>query len=327
VFEDVMEEETTFYDLFDDSPFEFDFETAYALCICVDHDKAPDLSGVARDRLVHQWFSRLVAPDLAGVHLGVFEYFASHRHGIRALHWRALEELVGAAFEANGFRVTLGPGRADEGIDLRLLEHAVYGDLLTTVQVKSGKTPVRLHYVQALAAASELEGADHGLFVTSSRFLPGVNKWAEQWTRQTGRRLSLATASEVGDWCQAAANRLWGPDAALRSSTLGGTGGLVGKVLSAPNDVRFIYHHYAFVLRQTPRALLLRRLRTRRVTGDVQRGTEVPDLPTTEATPGELFSARLSQEAPVSDRPAWWGDDGYLYTLWDGKPSYFDNLD
>ena len=322
--EDIRLNEDSFLGLFEGLPLWFEYMTNCDLGIFVNDDS--DLHDAGVDRLSHEWFAQLVAPDLATVHAGVFEHFAKDPDRISSLQWRALEELVGAIFEANGFLVKLGSGHADQGVDLRLIEHSVYGDLLTTVQVKSGKSPVRLHYVQALAAAGQLEGAYGSLFVSSSRFLPGVKKWAEHWNRESLQTLQLATSSEVAEWCGAAAGRIWMPTGVLQDPVPRGSGPLVGKILTAPNLVRFCHDRYALVLRQTQRAVLLRRIGTTRVSGDAFIGSEVPTLPSGPLSPDELFAARRRRSA--DEAKAWyWADDEGVYSEWDGQPSCFNHLD
>jgi len=113
--------------------------------------------------------------------------------------------LLDAVFRNQGYRTELGPGWSDGGVDLRLYRKDSIGEICTLVQVKrySPTNPIRLEAVAALAAIVDHEKANRGLFVTTSRFLPGVQKFAEKQIR----RISLANSADIARWCEEVARR------------------------------------------------------------------------------------------------------------------------
>jgi restriction system protein len=289
----------------------------------IDWDKDPDLAQYVQEQQHFRWVRGLVAPDLAAVHHEVFDWFASRGDTLGRLHWREMEELVAASFEAQGLKVQLGPGRADGGIDIRMARHEVFGDVMTGVQVKSGRTPVKLHYVQALAAANALEGNHESLFVTASRYAPVARNWAGRWERDRRHRFTLATADDVEMWCAAARDRIWLPDHGLQDPEPRGGGLLVGRVLTS-SSIPFARNLFGLVVRQTTRAVLMRLLDRSMVSGDSQRGCEVPVIPTrADGEPARDLLAATKDSA----EQYWWSTEGGLFTEWDGRPVSFDRMD
>ena len=283
----------------------------------------PDLAAYIAEQQELEWVRGLVAPDLAAVHRDVFHWFSTRGHTLSHLHWRELEELVAASFAGQGMAVELGPGRADGGIDLRLARHDVFGDVLTVVQVKGGGTPIRLHYVQALAAAAVADGGHESIFVTASRYLPGVRNWARAWEAKTQHRLTLASPEDVERWCAAARDRVWRPDKGLRDPTPKGTGDLVGRVM---HSHRFRTNRFGLVVRQTKRAVLLRLLDCRIVEGGIQMGREVPILPSGESAQDGLKYV-AARWLDVDDHAALFDSDGRSWSAWSGEPVAFNLMD
>jgi hypothetical protein len=143
---------------------------------------------------------KLVVPDFQQINLELIEHFSRHPEDLQKLDWRKFEELLDAIFKNQGYETILGPGRSDKGIDLRLLRKDSIGQMLTLVQARrySPKNPIRLEAVAALSAMVDDEGANRGLFVTTSRFLPGVHQFAEKHQR----KLILAAPAEIAEWCR-----------------------------------------------------------------------------------------------------------------------------
>jgi hypothetical protein len=148
---------------------------------------------------------KLVIPDFEQFTIESFEYFAKHPDRLYHLEWRELEELVEAVFHNLGYQTKLGPGRGDRGIDLRLIQKDSIGEIITLVQVKryDPSRPIQLEAVSALYGIVESEGANRGLFVTTSRYLPGAMSFAEEHKN----KLILATGHDVAEWCKYIADR------------------------------------------------------------------------------------------------------------------------
>jgi hypothetical protein len=132
------------------------------------------------EQLAFEWSARLVAPDVAVIYDEIFEYFSSRPGRMHELHHRAFEEMLSSVFLAQGYKTTLGPGSGDEGVDIRLVENTVYGESVTVVQAKRYKKPIDLQWVASLLGVTYDQKADRGLFVTSSRYLPSAQRFANR---------------------------------------------------------------------------------------------------------------------------------------------------
>ncbi len=142
----------------------------------------------------------IVIPDFKAANDQFIEYVSRHPANLHELHWRKFEELLEAIFRNLGYRTYLGPGRGDDGVDLRIIQKDSVGELVTLVQAKcnSPQNPIKLEAVAALYAVVEDQQANRGLFITTSRYLPVAMRFAAK----RSQRLVLATSSEVASWCQ-----------------------------------------------------------------------------------------------------------------------------
>lgn len=141
----------------------------------------------------------VLAPDFAQINDELLEYFSSHPEALYGISWRQFEKLLETIFNNHGYRTQLGPGSGDEGIDLRLLRKDSIGDVVTLVQAKryAPSRPISLEAVSALYGVVESEKANRGLFVTTSRYLPSAQRFAQR----NHSRLILATPDDVARWC------------------------------------------------------------------------------------------------------------------------------
>lgn len=92
------------------------------------------------------------------------------------IHWRKFEGLAGEYFEREGFQVDVGPGRNDDGIDLRIYrEEANEKDpALIIVQCKRQKAKIDKALVKSVYADVLHERAKSGLIITTSSLSPGA---------------------------------------------------------------------------------------------------------------------------------------------------------
>ena len=164
--------------------------------------------------------------------------------------------------------------------------------------------------------------------MTTSRYLPGVRKWASR-----NKRLVLADSTNLQSWCQAAAQQArtdriralaieaWQP--LIRE--IAATGGVHNRLVVATVQA---YPAFCVVLKETATAALLINIPSRRVSGDFQRGQVVPILDGT--TVKDFFSGVEVFRAIRSDHAqrgvTYWGDRR-LYSVWNGQPVTFDHWD
>lgn len=106
------------------------------------------------------------------------EYLGQQFDDIDNINWRKFEGLVGEFFERAGYNVEMGPGRNDNGVDIRIWHSGPTKaePPLVLIQCKREKTKVNKTVVKALWADVASEKASSGLIVTSSSFSPGAAK-------------------------------------------------------------------------------------------------------------------------------------------------------
>jgi len=146
-----------------------------------------------------KWICSLIQGDFDALNSELYEHFNKNSDQLTRLDWRQFEMLVAELLQAQGFETQLGPGRADGGVDIRLLQRDPIGDILTLVQVKKydKSNPIGLQAVQALHGVKEAEGADNSLFVTTSRYLPSAKNFAGRDNVQ----MDLCVSDDVRKWC------------------------------------------------------------------------------------------------------------------------------
>jgi hypothetical protein len=295
--------------------FETDSAGVHELSVPDDIPLSLELHNQLATLQAFEWHAYLVEPDYTTIYRAVFEHFGRHAEHFSDLHWRGFEQLCASMFTAQGYTTELGKGRNDDGVDIRLTAHPVYGQQLTVVQAKRQKKKIELNLVQAILGAALGERADRSIFVTSSRFLPGVERWTR--AHPTAIPLELADRQKLAEWCRELL-----PEAAwLRQQAASWSLGNA-KIVVASRGVRMINSTWAAVVAETRLAGRLIPLDAlyERMPTDPLRGTETPDLAGAVLEAGRSFTARR-----VGDRYA--GDDGQFYHVWDRKPRYVDDAD
>ena len=94
---------------------------------------------------------------------------------IDSVHWRKFEQLTAEFLERAGYEVALGPGRGDDGVDVRAWRKDRREAPHIVVQCKRQKDAVPKVVLKALYADLIHEKANSGLIVTTSHIAPGAN--------------------------------------------------------------------------------------------------------------------------------------------------------
>jgi restriction system protein len=118
---------------------------------------------------------------------------------LHQLHWRTVEELVAAAYDRDGWEVTLTPRSSDRGRDIIAFRRDI-GAVRVFDQVKAFAPGRRVtaHDVRALNGI--LRGnVSKGVITTTSEFAPGV---AEEFADLIPSRLELRTGKDLLNWIQ-----------------------------------------------------------------------------------------------------------------------------
>jgi restriction system protein len=121
------------------------------------------------------------------------DYLAENFDKIDEMHWRKFEGFTAEFFEREGYRVALGPGSNDDGVDLRVYPLDADASLppMMIVQCKRQKAKIEKALVKSVYADVVHEGATSGLIVTTSTLAPGAE------ATRTARNYPLETADRA----------------------------------------------------------------------------------------------------------------------------------
>lgn len=300
-------------------------------CFYVADDEG-DLAKAFRDYFEWRWICDLITPDHSSLYEEIFDRFRSNPDELYKLSSRKYEEFLEVVFQNNGYRTLLGPGSNDGGVDLKLYTNDIVGESVTLVQARryNSKYPIELQAVQALTAVVDDQKANRGLFVTTSRYLP----CAKNFAARHNSRIQLASSREVAEWCDSASSRIIRDKSSLVrleqiSRLLQGIGskGLEGKIFHATWGYNCTQNSYAMIVKETKWLALLVRLPKKIHTHDGygQNGTNLPDTSLEAlAKIDELHIFRAKKQFHEDKFRALWGEQ-QLFSLWDGKPNYFNS--
>ena len=230
-----------------------------------------------------KWICSLIQGDFDALNPELYDYFSKKPDQFTRLHWREFEKLVAEVLTAQGFEVELGPGHADGGVDIRLLQRDPIGDILTLVQVRKydAKYPIRLEAVQALHGVKAAEEADNSMFVTTSRYLPS----AKYFANRDNVKMKLHVSDDVQKWCADATagiiedkNRIVSDDEVRRALSLARQDPKT--IMHAESGYGMQYNKFCLVLKESASSGLAIDLPKQIVQHDgyKQTGTDVPDL-------------------------------------------------
>ena len=292
----------------------------------------PELAAAFEDYFHWQWVCSLLTEDTADVYQELYAEFSAHPDRLQRLDWREFEILLLRIFQNQGFEAILGPGRGDEGVDLRLVQRSPLGDVLTFVQAKRYRQDrsVKLPEVQALYGAARLDRADNALFVTTSDYAPAPQRWASR----TDGYMQLAAADEVVRWCAGAEGGVIADRASLvardRVAQLlhAAARGQVSLILQASGGWNITDNWFALLLKETKHAALLMSLPKAILDHDgyEQVGRHVPKL---DPSTIDFFRSENVWRARRSTRDGrihhW--DGRRLWEAWDGAPRNFNLMD
>ncbi|WP_051938873.1 restriction endonuclease [Luteibacter sp. 9135] len=322
--------ESEFHDIFDEMGFLYesrDNVTGVAYLETDDQERAE----AYRQYFHWKWVCSLIKDDCADVHAELFDHFHKRPDDLGRLHWRELEILLFRVFQNQGFRAVLGPGTGDGGADVRLWKGPL-GDVHTLVQAKRYRrgNKISLEPVAALRGVMANERATHGIFVTTSSYMPSARKFA----LASEGALTLATSTEVAEWCKTAGEMVVSDKAALVSRPsverllLDLRHRQDARIVHASYGYNMTINAFAMVIKETKYAALLMPLPSLTVSHDGygQMGLVIPDL--TEAALAfhaapHVVRAKVTKE---SGRTGYWDGEHY-YTPWNGAPCHFNYCD
>ena len=106
-------------------------------------------------------------------------YLVANPEAIHSMHWRKFEEFTAEFFSRTGYKVELGSGRNDDGVDVRIWKDTQDRDSECPdciVQCKRQRQKVEKVVVKGLYADVQFEGAKRGLLVTTSELSGGARQ-------------------------------------------------------------------------------------------------------------------------------------------------------
>ncbi|MFH0958124.1 MAG: restriction endonuclease, partial [Pseudomonadota bacterium] len=128
------------------------------------------------------------------------DYLYKNQNKLSDMNWRKFEGLTAEYFCREGYKVELGPGRNDGGVDIRVWKDEVLESdpPLILIQCKRHQNKIDRTVVKALWADVSWENADSGLVVTTSSLSPGAQKDCIA----RGYNIKQADKKVIGMWLQ-----------------------------------------------------------------------------------------------------------------------------
>ena len=126
------------------------------------------------------------------------DYLDRNFGSVDAIHWRNFERLAAEFFNREGYRVDIGAGQGDDGVDLRVWRSGDDPAPMILVQCKRQKQKVGKVIVRSLWADVDFEGAELGLVVTTSSLQPGAVKTCQA----RGYNIAQADRSMLKRWLE-----------------------------------------------------------------------------------------------------------------------------
>jgi len=283
-----------------------------------------------------QWITSLVQPEYTDLYSEIYDYFHINPKKLHSLTPRKTEILVSEIFRNQGYRTELGPGKNDKGVDVILYQKDEIDQIVTLVQVKKYKEdlPIRFEAVASFSTIVEEQKANRGLFITTSRYLPQVKKFAE---RQKSR-IVLADSTDITSWCKNVKtsiirdkSEVITDEYIIKLLNMEPSDNLVGKIVVARTGYNIITNQFAIVLKDTLHVSLLMDISSKTVKSlDPPynfRGYEIADMDISNIKYRNKEHVFRAQKSFRENGDIYlWGQQK-LFQIWDGEPQYFDWLD
>lgn len=127
------------------------------------------------------------------------DYLAVNGHEIETIHWRNFERFCAEYFKKQGYRIVLGPGTNDGGVDIRAYkDEGSAPDLLIQCKRYKENHKVNIETVKSFYTDVQFEKAKSGLIATTSHIATGGKKVTE--TR--GYNIKFAEKENIKNWAK-----------------------------------------------------------------------------------------------------------------------------
>lgn len=140
-------------------------------------------------------------PSGAFIDQRFIDYLYANLDDVAQIHWRQFERLVAEYLRRQGYFVELGPGRNDDGVDIRMwpTEPQPGQPPLVIVQCKRQRAKIQKVLVKALWADVQATSAGRGLVATTSMLSPG----AASTIAARGYGIDVADRHAIRQWLEA----------------------------------------------------------------------------------------------------------------------------
>jgi Restriction endonuclease len=314
------EYETSFTSMLEKLGYWFEMENHYTFSLYPTDDRLrEDFLSLHR----WQWLQHLAEKKMFELHSEVFEHFAKYPDDLKRVEWRQFEELLDAIFKNQGFYTELGTGRNDGGVDLRLYQNRAIPEIVTLVQAKKYKNPIKLEAVAALLGIAAEQRAARAIFATTSHFQPKARKFSLSVEQRVDLpNVELADSSKIGGWCAEIGQNLnsyFSKGLAPPPTITEQTGPLAGSIVVAPGGYNCTTNYFAKVEADFPHEVILRPIGDELVSGDMTAGSKVPSesAPVTWTTEARLLGLKKVDGSFWANRKS--------FVQWDGKPQFFNS--
>ena len=128
-------------------------------------------------------------------------YLRANPEKLGEMHWRKFEQLTAEYFERAGFKVELGPGVNDDGVDVRVWKETQDSEAdppHCIIQCKRQKAKIEKVVIKGLHSDIQFEQAECGLLVTSSELSVG----ARQTIVVRGYPIEEVNKVQLGKWLE-----------------------------------------------------------------------------------------------------------------------------
>jgi len=269
-----------------------------------------------------QWLQHLAEKKMVQLHGEVFEHFAKHPEDLQRIEWRQFEELLDAMFKNQGYYTELGKGRDDGGVDLRLYQNRAIPEIVTLVQAKRYKTPIKLDAVAALVGIAAEQRAPSAIFATTSYFQPKARKYARSVERRVDLpTVELADADRLAGWCADIGqnlDRYFTDGLGAPPMITEQTGPLAGTIVVAQGGYNCTTNFFAKIEADFPYEVIMRPIGQEIVSGDDTSGSAMPSETARVVWSLEACLLGMKKESGI------WADRK-TFVKWDGTPQYFNS--
>ena len=168
--------ENKFDSFIDKQPYYYEIKSS---CVFVFYLKDETNVKEYYDYFYLKWLIKNLKSEYQLLHNDLYSLVSKDNSYLKKLTPREFEYFIDKLYQDMGYRTVIGSGTNDKGIDLRIITKDGNGLILSQIKQYSMKNAIHLDAVKSLCWDVYEQNAEKGLFITTSRYLPGVKKFAK----------------------------------------------------------------------------------------------------------------------------------------------------